>query len=191
MTFQSESPGSRFWHILLLILRKRGYVGGCTDCTIKAINLIAHYCLDFLFIVTTFKSSLITFLCIYYWINDVLIASTAWNMISLILKLQHCDLFWQIRPFEARHFCMITNTSVWENWKVSHDLLCSMVTDEIVFHQQDSKSISKFECPMNCCCQALIPKLETLDTITFTWLTYKNAFQTTNYSWNSSLALFR
>ena len=51
----------------------------------------------------------------------------------------------------------------------SHDLLCSMVTNQIAFDHQDSKSIStcNFECVMKQCCQALVSKLETLDTINF------------------------
>ena len=39
---------------------------------------------------------------------------------------------------------------------VSHDLLCSTVTNQIAFDQRDSKSISKSERPMDRCCQALL-----------------------------------
>ena len=51
---------------------------------------------------------------------------------------------------------------------VSHDLLCSMVSNQIAFDQQDSSLIPKFERVMDRCFQVLVPKLETLDTITFT-----------------------
>ena len=44
---------------------------------------------------------------------------------------------------------------------VSHDLLRSTVTNQIAFYQGDSKSVSIFECTMDCCCQALVSKLET------------------------------
>ena len=57
---------------------------------------------------------------------------------------------------------------------VSHDLLRSTVSNQIVFDQRDSKSISYFERAMDRCCQALVSrffflvsKLETLDTISF------------------------
>ena len=48
---------------------------------------------------------------------------------------------------------------------VSHDLLCSTATKQIAFIQRDSNSIPKFERLTDRCCQALIFKLETLDTI--------------------------
>ena len=52
---------------------------------------------------------------------------------------------------------------------VSDDLLlCSTVTSQITFDQRDSKSIPTFERAMDHCRQALVSKLETLDTITFT-----------------------
>ena len=51
---------------------------------------------------------------------------------------------------------------------VSYDLLCSMVNNQIAFNQQDSKLIPKFERVMDCCCEVLVSKLKTLDTITFT-----------------------
>ena len=51
---------------------------------------------------------------------------------------------------------------------VSHDLLNSTVTKQITFDQRDSKSIPKFERTMGLCCEVLVSKLETLDTITFT-----------------------
>ena len=56
----------------------------------------------------------------------------------------------------------------------SHDLLYSVVTNQIAFDHQDSKSVStcNFECVMKQCCQALVSKLETLDTINFNQLWY-------------------
>ena len=51
---------------------------------------------------------------------------------------------------------------------VSHDLLRSTVSNLITFDQRDSKSIPTFERAMDRCCQALVSKLETLDTITVT-----------------------
>ena len=39
---------------------------------------------------------------------------------------------------------------------VSHDLLCSTVTNKIAFDQRDSKSISNFERAMDRSCQALV-----------------------------------
>ena len=50
---------------------------------------------------------------------------------------------------------------------VSRYLLRSIVTNEIIFDQRDSKSISPFERTTDRCCQGLVSKLETLDTITF------------------------
>ena len=43
-----------------------------------------------------------------------------------------------------------------------------MVTNQIEFDQRDSNVITKFELAMDRCCQVLVSKLETLDTITFT-----------------------
>ena len=51
---------------------------------------------------------------------------------------------------------------------VSHDFSHSTVAKQIVFDQRDSNSSHKFECAMNRRRQALVSKLETLDTITFT-----------------------
>ena len=45
---------------------------------------------------------------------------------------------------------------------VSHDLLCSTVTDQTAFDQRDSKWVFRFECATNRCCQALVSRLETL-----------------------------
>ena len=50
---------------------------------------------------------------------------------------------------------------------VSRYLLRSIVTNEITFNQRDSKSISPFERTMDRCCQGLVSKLQTLDTIIF------------------------
>ena len=49
---------------------------------------------------------------------------------------------------------------------VSHDLPSSMVTNQIAFDQQDLHSTPEFERTMDRCYQALLSKLETLDTIT-------------------------
>ena len=49
---------------------------------------------------------------------------------------------------------------------VSHDLVCSTVTDQIAFDKRDSKFIPKFERMMDGCCQVLVFKLKTLDAIT-------------------------
>ena len=43
----------------------------------------------------------------------------------------------------------------------SNDLLCSTVTNQIAFDQQDSESSPKFEYPMDRCCLALVSKLGT------------------------------
>ena len=51
---------------------------------------------------------------------------------------------------------------------VSHDLLCSIVTNQVAFDQLDSNLITKLERAIDRCCQALVSKLETLDTFTFT-----------------------
>ena len=51
---------------------------------------------------------------------------------------------------------------------VSHDLLRLTVTNQIAFDQRDSSLILKFECVMDRRYQALVSKLETPDTITFT-----------------------
>ena len=51
---------------------------------------------------------------------------------------------------------------------VSHNLLRLTLTNQIEFDQQDSKSILKFEILVDRFCQALVSKLETLDTISFT-----------------------
>ena len=51
---------------------------------------------------------------------------------------------------------------------VLHNFLRSTVTEQITFDQGDSNSIPEFERLMDCYCQALVSKLETLDTITFT-----------------------
>ena len=51
---------------------------------------------------------------------------------------------------------------------VPHDLMCSTATNQIAFDQRDSNLIPKFEGMMDRCCQVLVSKLETLDTITFT-----------------------
>ena len=51
---------------------------------------------------------------------------------------------------------------------VSHDLLLSTVTNQIAFDQRDLHSTPEFERAMDRCCQALVSKLETLGTITFT-----------------------
>ena len=57
---------------------------------------------------------------------------------------------------------------------ISHDLLCLTVTNQIALEQRDSNLIPKFESTMDRCCQVLVLKLETLDTITFTQLTYRS-----------------
>ena len=57
---------------------------------------------------------------------------------------------------------------------VSHDLLRSMVTNQITFDQRDSKTISNFERAMDRCCQAL----ETLDTISFNHGLFTNGWET-------------
>ena len=49
---------------------------------------------------------------------------------------------------------------------VSHDLLRSMVTNQIAFDQQDLNSTPAFERATDRRCQGLVSKLETLDTIT-------------------------
>ena len=51
---------------------------------------------------------------------------------------------------------------------VSHDLLRSTVTNQIAFDQRELHSTLEFERAMDRRCQALVSKLETLDTITFT-----------------------
>ena len=51
---------------------------------------------------------------------------------------------------------------------VSHDLPRSTVTNQIVFDQRDLYSAPEFEGTMDHRCQALVSKLETSDTITFT-----------------------
>ena len=56
---------------------------------------------------------------------------------------------------------------------VSHYLLYLTVTNQIAFYQQDSSSILKFERAMDRRYQALVSKLETPDTITFTQLSGK------------------
>ena len=50
---------------------------------------------------------------------------------------------------------------------VSHDLSHSMVANQIAFDQRDFHSTTEFEPAMDRRCQALVYKLETLDTITF------------------------
>ena len=51
---------------------------------------------------------------------------------------------------------------------VSYDLLCSIVTNQIAFDQRDLHSTPEFERTMDHCCHALVSKLETKGTITFT-----------------------
>ena len=51
---------------------------------------------------------------------------------------------------------------------VSRDLLRSVVTNQIAFDQRDLHLTPDFECVIDHCCQALVSKLKTLDTITFT-----------------------
>ena len=53
---------------------------------------------------------------------------------------------------------------------VSHDLLCSTVTNQIAFDRRDSSMFPKFERTIHSCCQAMVSKLETVDAITFTLL---------------------
>ena len=53
---------------------------------------------------------------------------------------------------------------------VSLDLPRSTVTDQIAFDQRDLHSTPLLERAMDRHCQALVSKLETLDTITFTSL---------------------
>ena len=50
---------------------------------------------------------------------------------------------------------------------VSHDQLYSAVTSQFALDQRDSYLTPKFELAMDRCCQALVSKLETLDSITF------------------------
>ena len=50
---------------------------------------------------------------------------------------------------------------------VSHDLPRSVVTNQIVFDQGDLHQTPETERVMDCHWQALVSKLETLDTITF------------------------
>ena len=45
---------------------------------------------------------------------------------------------------------------------VSHDLPHSTVARQIAFDQRDSNSSPKFECPMDCPCQALVSKFTLL-----------------------------
>ena len=45
---------------------------------------------------------------------------------------------------------------------VSHNLPCSTVTNQITLDHRDSNMISEFERMMDCGCQALVSKLETL-----------------------------
>ena len=49
---------------------------------------------------------------------------------------------------------------------VLHDLPRSTVTNQIAFDQQDLHLTLEFECVMDCCCQVLVSRLETLDTFT-------------------------
>ena len=51
---------------------------------------------------------------------------------------------------------------------VLHDLPRSTVTNQIAFDQQDLYSAPEFEGTMDRRCQALVSKLETSGTITFT-----------------------
>ena len=51
---------------------------------------------------------------------------------------------------------------------VSRDLLYSTVTNQVVFDRRDLHSTYEFERAMDYCYQALVSKLETLHTITFT-----------------------
>ena len=53
---------------------------------------------------------------------------------------------------------------------VSHDLPRTTVTNQIAFDQRDLYSTLEFERTMARLCQALVSKLETSDTITFTYL---------------------
>ena len=50
---------------------------------------------------------------------------------------------------------------------VSHDLLRSTVTNQIAFDRQGSNIFRRFERTIDCCCQALVSKVETLDALTF------------------------
>ena len=55
---------------------------------------------------------------------------------------------------------------------ISHDLLHLVMTNKVTFDEQDSETISNFDCAMDHSCQALVSlflvsKLETLDTIGF------------------------
>ena len=56
---------------------------------------------------------------------------------------------------------------------VSHGLPCSTVTNQTALDQQDLYSTPEFQRAMERRCQALISKLETLDTITFTQLYFE------------------
>ena len=51
---------------------------------------------------------------------------------------------------------------------VSHGLLRSMVTNQFPFDRRDENTFPKFGRTMHHSCQALVSKLETLDTFTFT-----------------------
>ena len=53
---------------------------------------------------------------------------------------------------------------------VSHDLPRTTVTNQIAFDQRDLYSTLEFERTMARLCEALVSKLETSDTITFTYL---------------------
>ena len=50
---------------------------------------------------------------------------------------------------------------------VSHDLPRPTVTNQIAFDQRDFHSTPEFKRAMDRGCQALVSRLETLDTITF------------------------
>ena len=71
------------------------------------------------------------------------------------------NFVYSIRVIMCQH-CSLTKLMV------SHDLPRSTVTNQITFDQQDFHSTPEFERAIDRRCQALVSKLETLDTITFT-----------------------
>ena len=55
----------------------------------------------------------------------------------------------------------------WTKLMLSHDLSGSTVPNQIAFDQRGFHSISEYERAIDRCCQALVSKSETLNTITF------------------------
>ena len=57
--------------------------------------------------------------------------------------------------------------------KLSHELPHSAVTNQMAFNQRDLHSTFELERAMDCCCQVLISKLETLGIINFTYIKWR------------------